>query len=167
MEVIAKARFVRMAPRKVRLVAGLVRGLDLAKAEAQLRFLKKDAATPVLKLIRSAAANAQHNFKLEPSTLFVKTITVDGGPVMDRWRARAFGRAAPIRKRTSHITVILGERGLGTESAAKAAVVTPGKGSAGAKTDQKKTSSAKKAAKKPSAKASSAKGSGKSAAKKK
>jgi large subunit ribosomal protein L22 len=155
MEVIAKARFVRMAPRKVRLVASLVRGLDLPRAEAQLRFVKKDAATPVLKLIRSAAANAEHNFKLEPANMYVKVITVDGGPVMDRWRARAFGRAAPIRKRTSHITVILDERELGTEGAAKAAVVKPS------------TKSASKAKKAPAKKSSAKKASAKAGAKKK
>lgn len=142
MEVIAKARYVRMAPRKVRLVAGLVRGLDLAKAEAQLRFVNKAAATPVLKLIRSAAANAEHNFKLEPANLYIKTIMVDGGPVMDRWRARAFGRAAPIRKRTSHITVILDERELGTAKSASAAVV---KKPAAKKADGETKSPAKKA----------------------
>jgi large subunit ribosomal protein L22 len=110
MEVKAKARFIRMSPRKVRLVAGLVRGLDLSAAEAQLTFIKKAAAHPVLKLIRSAKANATHNFKLDTDSLFIKSITVDGGPIMHRWTPRAFGRAAPIKKRTSHITVILAER---------------------------------------------------------
>ena len=84
MEVIAKARFVRMSPRKVRLVADLVRGLDVDKAEAQLTFLKKAAAGPVLKVIRSAKANAENNFKMEPEALFIKSITVDGGPVLHR-----------------------------------------------------------------------------------
>jgi large subunit ribosomal protein L22 len=123
MEVKAKARFIRMAPRKVRLVANLVRGMDLSAAVAQLRFVKKAAARPVLKLIQSAGANAENNFKLNPGTLFIKTITVDGGPTLHRWRARAFGRAAAIRKRMSHITVILEERGLGGAKDAAAAVV--------------------------------------------
>ena len=111
MEVIAKARFIRMSPRKVRLVVGLIRGLDVDKAEVQLNFSVKAAARPVLKLLRSAIANAEHNHKLKHDNLFVKVITVDGGPMLKRWRARAFGRAAPIRKRTSHISIVLSERG--------------------------------------------------------
>ena len=111
MEVTAKARFIRMSPRKVRLVADLIRGLDVDKAEVQLNFSVKAAARPVLKLLRSAIANAEHNHKLEHDNLFVKVITVDGGPMLKRWRARAFGRAAPIRKRTSHINIVLSERG--------------------------------------------------------
>ena len=126
MEVTAKARHIRMSPRKVRLVADLVRGMDLSAAEAQLTYVRKAAARPVLKLLRSAKANAEHNFKLEPSSLFIKTITVDGGPVLHRWRARAHGRAAPIRKRTAHITVILDVRGLaGTAKGIDKAVVKP------------------------------------------
>ncbi|MFH1047564.1 MAG: 50S ribosomal protein L22 [Patescibacteria group bacterium] len=110
MEVIAKVRRLRMSPRKVRLVADMVRGLDVTVAEAQLTFLNKAAARPVLKLIRSAKANAEHNFKLTGDGLYIKTIMVDGGPTLHRWMPRAFGRATPIRKRTSHITVILDER---------------------------------------------------------
>lgn len=132
MEVFAKAKHIRMSPKKVRLVVDLVRGMDLGEAESQLRFMKKASARPVLKLIRSAKANAENNFKLEPGSLFIKTITVDGGPVMHRWKPRAFGRATPIRKRTSHITVILDEkRAAGTARGVKAAVVDPGKGAAG------------------------------------
>jgi large subunit ribosomal protein L22 len=150
MEVIAKARFVRMSPRKVRLVADLVRGLDVDRAEAQLSFVRKAAARPILKVIRSAAANAEHNFKLEAHDLYVKTITVDGGPTLKRWRARAFGRAAGIKKRTSHITVALAQRGVaGTPMEAAEAVVASktAKAEAGAK--------AKPAAKKPAAKRAS------------
>lgn len=98
-----------MAPRKVRLVVDVVRGMSVAEAEMRLTFLPKAAAMPVLKLLRSAVANAEHNFKLSRETLFVKTITVDGGPVLHRWRARAMGRAAPIRKRTSHIMLIVSD----------------------------------------------------------
>lgn len=98
-----------MAPRKVRLVIDVVRGMSVAEAEMRLTFLPKAAAMPVLKLLRSAVANAEHNFKLSRETLFVKTITVDGGPILHRWRARAMGRAAPIRKRTSHIMLIVSD----------------------------------------------------------
>jgi large subunit ribosomal protein L22 len=154
MEVVAKARFVRMSPRKVRLVADLVRGLDVDKAEAQLTFLKKAAAGPVLKVIRSAKANAENNFKLEPEGLFIKRITVDGGPVLHRWRPRAYGRAAPIRKRTSHIVVVLDDRtAKGAPKELAQAVVKPGKGKtkeADKKPADKKTTTSKKpAAKKP------------------
>jgi large subunit ribosomal protein L22 len=124
MEVIAKARYIRMSPKKVRLVADMVRGMDVDKAEAQLKFVKKAASRPVLKVIQSARANAEHNFKMSPETLFVKTIMVDGGPVLHRWIPRAFGRATPLRKRSSHITVVLDERTKeGAPEGIKAAVV--------------------------------------------
>lgn len=98
-----------MAPRKVRLVADLIRGKAVDPAITELTFLRKDAALPVLKLLKSAMANAEHNFKLDASTLRVKTITVDGGATLKRFRPRAHGSAAPIRKRTSHINLILSD----------------------------------------------------------
>lgn len=110
MEVIAKARFIRMSPRKVRLVADVVRGLEVAEALARLSLMKQQAAEPIIKLLKSAAANADHNFKIAPEKLFVKTITVDGGPVYKRFTPKAFGRAAPIRHRTSHISLVLSEK---------------------------------------------------------
>jgi large subunit ribosomal protein L22 len=96
-----------MAPRKVRLVVDLVRGLPVAEAERRLTFLKKDASRPVLKLLQSAIANAEHNFNLDRATLVVKSIAADGGTTLKRFRPRAHGRAAPIRKRTTHITIVL------------------------------------------------------------
>ncbi len=96
-----------MSPRKVRLVIDTVRGLNVQKAEVLLTFLKKDAAEPVLKLIRSAMANADHNFHLAKESLYVKHIVADGGPTIKRSRPRAFGRGATIRKRTTHISLIL------------------------------------------------------------
>ncbi len=110
MEVKAYAKNIRMSPRKVRLVIDVIRGMNVSKAETQLRFLKKAAALPVLKLMNSAVANAEHNFKLNKSDLIVKTIMADGGPVIKRFTPKAFGRSAPIRKRTSHITLILEDR---------------------------------------------------------
>lgn len=147
-----------MSPKKVRLVVDLVRGMDIGEAESQLRFMKKASARPVLKLIRSAKANAENNFKLEPGSLFIKTITVDGGPVMHRWRPRAFGRATPIRKRTSHITVILDEKRVaGTARGVKAAVVDSGKGAGkAAKKEGVKKLAVKKEAKAEPKKAKSA-----------
>lgn len=99
-----------MSPRKVRLVADVVRGLDVAEALARLSLMKQHAAEPVIKLLKSAAANADHNFKIASEKLFVKTITVDGGPVYKRFTPKAFGRAAPIRHRTSHLSLVLSEK---------------------------------------------------------
>lgn len=96
-----------MSPRKVRLVVNTIRGLSVSAAETRLSFLPKLAAQPVLKLLRSAVANAEHNFKLDKKDLFVRYIVADGGPTLKRFRPRAFGRAAPIRKRTTHISLIL------------------------------------------------------------
>ena len=115
MEVRAYARHIRQSPRKVRLVVDAIRGKRVADALTQLRFINKAAALPVLKLVNSAVANAEHNFKLDPSALWIKTITVDGGPVLERWRARAFGRAAPIRKRTCHISIVLSDMPVGAQ----------------------------------------------------
>lgn len=106
----AELNYLRISPRKVRLVSGLIRGLLLKDAEAQLRFLPKRASLPLLKLLKSAAANAEHNFNLEKRGLVVSEIRVDQGPVLKRFRARAFGRAAQILKRTSHITLVLESR---------------------------------------------------------
>ena len=132
MEIHAKARFVRMSPRKVRLVIDVVRGLPLERALAQLSLMKKEAAEPVYKLIQSAAANAEHNFNIDRTTLFVKSISADGGPVLHRFRPRAFGRAAPIRKRMSHIQVTLASKDEGSatkvaEKPAKAPAKAPAK----------------------------------------
>lgn len=96
-----------MSPRKVRLVVNTIRGLSVSAAETRLSFLPKLAAQPVLKLLRSAIANAQHNFKLDKNDLYVRHIVADGGPTLKRFRPRAFGRANPIRKRTTHISLIL------------------------------------------------------------
>lgn len=113
-----------MSPRKVRLVVNAVRGLPVRAAETRLNFLPKLAAQPVLKLLRSAMANAEHNFHLDKETLFIKTITADGGPTLSRSRPRAFGRAAPIRKRTTHINLVLSDEKIGKKgSKSKKAVV--------------------------------------------
>lgn len=107
MDVHASLRHLHMAPRKVRLVVDLIRGLSVSEAEMRLKFLNKDAARPVLKLLLSAVANAEHNFNIDRKTLVVKTITADAGVTIKRSRARAMGRSAPIRKRTSHVNIVL------------------------------------------------------------
>lgn len=109
MEVKAKAKYIKMSPRKVRLVADIARGLTVQDAVNQLRFTNKKAVLPVKKLIESACANAENNYELKQDNLFIKEIRVDEGATMKRWKPRARGRATPIRKRTSHINLILGE----------------------------------------------------------
>jgi len=110
MDVTATLRFLRTSPRKVRLVVDMVRGKEVGKALAVLQFDPHHCARDIKKLIASAVANARNNHHLSDQNLFVKEIKVDMGPVFKRWFPRAHGRAAPIRKRTSHVTVILAER---------------------------------------------------------
>ena len=109
MSVIAKLRYLRITPRKVRLVADLIRGKRIEEAQSILNFTIKKAAPPLLKLLRSATANAKNNFQLDESNLYITKILVDEGPKYKRWRARARGRAEEIQKKTSHVTVVLDE----------------------------------------------------------
>jgi len=103
----ARARYVRIAPRKARLIADQVRGMHIEKARALLQFSPRGAALPIHKLINSAAANAENNHDLVGDEMRVASITVDEGPTLRRFRPRAMGRATPINKRTSHIAVAL------------------------------------------------------------
>ncbi len=103
----ASARYVRIAPRKARLIADQVRGMHIEKARALLQFSPRGAAQPIHKLINSAAANAENNHDLVGDEMRVTSITVDEGPTLRRFRPRAMGRATPINKRTSHIRVAL------------------------------------------------------------
>lgn len=96
-----------MSPRKVRLVANLLKGTSVIRAENQLKFLPKRAAGPLLNLLKSAVANAENNFNLKKGKLQISRITVDGGPVLKRMRPRAFGRASQLLKRTSHVNLFL------------------------------------------------------------
>lgn len=109
METKAKAKHIRMSPKKVRLVVDVIRGKEVDKALAQLRFINKKAVQPVRKVVESALANAQHNYELNKNNLYIKEICVDKGRTLYRYTPRALGRATPIRKRTSHINVTLGE----------------------------------------------------------
>jgi large subunit ribosomal protein L22 len=109
MEVRAVTRYVRISPRKARLVTELIKGKPVEEALTILRFVPKKAASLVDKTLRSALANAEQNPNIDVDTLYIKRIFVDGGPTLKRWRARAMGRATKIIKRTSHITVILDE----------------------------------------------------------
>jgi large subunit ribosomal protein L22 len=103
----AVAKYVRIAPRKARLVADEIRGKSYPEARSLLRFTNKRAARVLGDVLNSAAANAEHNMDADADELRVKTVKVDEGPTIKRYRARAMGRATMIRKRTSHITVEL------------------------------------------------------------
>lgn len=110
MEAKAKLRYLKIAPRKVRLVINLIRGKDIERARNELKFSSKRAAKPLLKLLESAIANAENNFDLKKENLYIKKITADEGPKLKRWRPRAYGRATQILKRSSHVTLILAEK---------------------------------------------------------
>jgi len=103
----ASSRYVRVAPRKARLIADQVRGLQIDRARALLQFSPRAAAQDIGKLIESAAANAENNHDLVADEMKVAEITVNEGPTLRRFRPRALGRATPIHKRTSHIAVAL------------------------------------------------------------
>jgi large subunit ribosomal protein L22 len=108
-------RHVRQSPRKIRLVVNEIRGKDINEAYALLKFSKKRAARQVEKVLRSAVANAeqdalQNNAAFDVDRLYVKRAIVNGGPTLWRYRAAALGRAAPIRKRTSHVEIHLAEK---------------------------------------------------------
>lgn len=109
-EVKAFARYIHVSPQKLRLVANLIRRTPVDVALEQLRFSSKNAAVPLAKAINSAVANATHNFDLKKENLFVKAVTIDQGPVFQRYAPRAQGRAFVERKRTSHINVVLESR---------------------------------------------------------
>ena len=109
-EIKAKLNYLRIAPRKARIAADLIRGRLVKDAATQLRFCAKRGAKPLLKLLNSAIANARSNFNLEGENLYIKEIRVDQGPVYKRQMPRAFGRASLIRKKTSHITLIISQK---------------------------------------------------------
>lgn len=110
MEVKAKLSYARVGAQKARLVADLVRGQSVDTAIKELTFLNKKSASMIKKLIESAVANADYKKTIDLDKLYVKTITVDEGPVLKRFRPRAQGRATGVRKRMSHINVVLDER---------------------------------------------------------
>ena len=109
MEVKAITKYIRMSPKKIRVVADLIRGLDVLEAVDQLKFIPRRAVKPILKILNSAIANAEHNFNLKKENLYIRKIMVNEGAVLKRWMPRAFGRASPIKKKSSHIEIILDE----------------------------------------------------------
>lgn len=126
---VAKARFVRVSPTKARRVIDLVRGKSVADALDILRWAPQAASEPVAKVIASAAANAQNNNGLDPATLVVATVYADEGPTAKRIRPRAQGRAFRIRRRTSHITVVVESRPAKDQRSAKSARTRRAEGS--------------------------------------
>jgi large subunit ribosomal protein L22 len=109
MEIKAKAKHIKISPRKVRIVVDIIRGLKTGEALRQLGVANKKAVNPLSKLVDSAIANAVNNFELDKDNLYIKEIIVNEGPTLKRWMPRARGRATTIRKRTSHIGLVLGE----------------------------------------------------------
>ena len=110
MEVRAVGKYLRVSPSKVRLIADLVRGKKVDEALTILKFLPKKSGRLINKTLRSAVANAENTHTIDVDTLFIKSIMVDEGPKLKRWRPRAMGRATRILKRTSHITMVLAEQ---------------------------------------------------------
>src|ERR671932_2047758 len=120
-QVRAEARYVRTAPRKAQLVAEKIRGRTVPEARTILAFMTRDAARDVEKVLSSAVANAEANHGLDGDELYVSVATVGAGPTLKRWRARARGRVARIKKRTCHITIQVAQ----TPNAAAPAEETP------------------------------------------
>jgi len=110
-EVRSVQRGIRMSAQKVRLVLEVVRGKPAREALAILKFLPKRAARPVLAAVRSAVANAENNFNMDPDDLVIMRCSADEGRTLKRWRPRARGRVNQILKRSSHITVVVAEKG--------------------------------------------------------
>lgn len=107
MEIKAEIRHLHIAPRKVRLAANLIKGMSVEDAGRELAGRIKRASDPLYKLLQSAVANAKHNFLAGDGVMTIKDVRVNPGPVSKRFRPRAFGRAAPIRRRTSHVSLVL------------------------------------------------------------
>lgn len=110
MQAKAVAKYIRVSPRKARQVVDLIRGKNVAEALTILQFTPRVIADTVAKVVNSAAANAEHNFNMDKNELYISEVFVDVGPVFKRVMPRAKGRADVIRKRTSHITVVVKEK---------------------------------------------------------
>ncbi len=109
MQVKAVAKYIRVSPQKLRLIVDQIRGLPVGKALEILQFSPKRAAHPIKKTLESAIANAEHNEGTDIDDLYVERVFVDEGPTLKRWRPRAKGRATTVFKRTSHVTVSVGD----------------------------------------------------------
>ncbi len=110
MEVKAVSKYIRLSPKKVRQVVNLIRGKSVDEALAILRYTPKRASEAVTKVVKSATANAENNLQMNKDELFVTACYVDQGPTYKRYKPRAMGRADIMRRRTSHITVVVGDK---------------------------------------------------------
>ena len=110
MEAVANLKYLRISPRKVKIVLDLIRGKDVATATAILMQTPKAASEPLMKLLKSAAANAENKFGMDPSKLYVAEVYATPGPILKRMMPRAQGRAYRINKRTSHVTIAVAEK---------------------------------------------------------
>ena len=106
----AQAKCVRIAPRKVQIICDMIRGKDAAYAEALMANTPKAGCEHVIKVLKSAVANAENNYEMDPEKLYVQSCFVDAGPILKRGQPRAHGRMYRINKRTSHITVVVAEK---------------------------------------------------------
>ena len=132
MQVSATAKFVRLSPRKARLLLQTVKGMPAQEAVLQLKHRPQVAAKPLAKLIASATANAEHNFSLDPAMLVIEKLTADAGPTLKRFKPVSRGRAQNIRRPTAHLTVVLSDGGAAEPargSAAKSSGAKRGRGS--------------------------------------
>jgi large subunit ribosomal protein L22 len=152
-EAVATARFIRMSPTKARQVVDLIRGRHIEDARRVLAFTQRAASVPVAKILNSAIANAEHNHELPADELIVTKAWVDEGPTLRRYRPRALGRATRIRKRTCHISVVVGR----DEETLRALYEPPPPKKTAKKTTAKKTTAKKTTAKKTTAKKTTAK----------
>lgn len=139
----AHLRHLRMSPRKVRLVADLVRGMDVPSALVQLKYQPRAASAPIMKLVQSAVANAQDRFDLKPEALTIEMIRVNEGATLKRFRPRAYGRAGQILKRTSHIELALSSS---VPLKAKQQATAPGTEASTSKSASRKSTAKKKSA---------------------
>ena len=124
-EVKAQLKYLRISPKKVRLATGILKGLSFKEAQAQLKNLNKKSSGPLLKLLMSAVANAEHNYGLRKEDLYISKILVDPGPSLKRYRPRARGSVFPIFKRTSHVTIFLSPLKSQTSKSVESKLQTP------------------------------------------
>jgi large subunit ribosomal protein L22 len=139
MAVTVKLKYLRIAPRKVRLVADMIRKKKIEEAQNILNFATKKAAKPLLKLLKTAIADARNNFQLDPNNLYISKITVDEGPKYKRWRPRSRGMVNEVQKKTSHLTLVLSEIAPGPPKFSKGKIRPAGKEVKKAKKEKPKT----------------------------
>lgn len=149
MQARAEGKFIRIAPRKIRLLVSLIRGMHVTAAQAQLKFSPKNSATPILKVLNSAIANAKNNDQADVKDFYVLECFVNEGPKIKRFAPKAQGRATPIRLRMSHVTIIVGDKVVkhGTKAKAARAAKAAAKLAQGAPVEKKAVAKAVKTTK--------------------